>query len=64
MEQSEVLPLKRSTSPTGSAALAAPFIRLFHRLWAPVLIACGLVLTLAWMALLGFGLVVLIERAL
>jgi hypothetical protein len=31
--------------------------RLFHRIWAPAALFIGLVLTLAWTALLGFGLV-------
>ena len=30
---------------------------LFHRIWAPALLIIGLVLTLAWTALLGYGLV-------
>jgi hypothetical protein len=29
----------------------------FHRIWAPAVLFIGLVLTLAWTALLGFGLV-------
>jgi len=31
--------------------------RLFHRIWAPAVLFIGLVLTLAWTALLGDGLV-------
>jgi hypothetical protein len=31
--------------------------RLFQRIWAPALLIIGLVLTLAWSALLGYGLV-------
>jgi hypothetical protein len=31
--------------------------RQFHRIWAPAVLFIGLVLTLAWTALLGFGLV-------
>jgi len=31
--------------------------RQFHRIWAPVVLFIGLVLSLAWTALLGFGLV-------
>jgi hypothetical protein len=31
--------------------------RQFHRMWAPAVLFIGLVLTLAWTALLGFGLV-------
>jgi hypothetical protein len=30
--------------------------RLFHRIWAPAVLIIGLVLTLAWTALLGYGL--------
>jgi hypothetical protein len=31
--------------------------RLFHRIWAPAVLFLGLMLTLAWTALLGYGLV-------
>jgi hypothetical protein len=31
--------------------------RLFHRIWAPAVLIIGLVVTLAWTALLGYGLV-------
>jgi hypothetical protein len=31
--------------------------RLSHRIWAPAALFIGLVLTLAWTALLGYGLV-------
>jgi len=31
--------------------------KLFHRIWAPAVLFLGLVLTLAWTALLGYGLV-------
>jgi hypothetical protein len=31
--------------------------RLFHRIWAPAALFIGLALTLAWTALLGYGLV-------
>jgi hypothetical protein len=31
--------------------------RQFHRIWVPAVLFIGLVLTLAWTALLGFGLV-------
>jgi hypothetical protein len=31
--------------------------RQFHRIWAPALLIIGLVLTLAWTALLGYALV-------
>jgi len=31
--------------------------RLFHHIWAPAVLFIGLVLTLAWTALLGYGLV-------
>lgn len=31
--------------------------RLFNHIWAPAVLFIGLVLTLAWTALLGFGLV-------
>ena len=31
--------------------------RLFHRMWAPAVLFLGLMLTLAWTALLGYGLV-------
>jgi hypothetical protein len=31
--------------------------RLFHRIWAPAALFIGVALTLAWTALLGYGLV-------
>jgi len=31
--------------------------RLLHRIWAPAVLFVGLLLTLAWTALLGYGLV-------
>jgi hypothetical protein len=36
---------------------------LVHRIVAPAIIACALVLTAAWISLLGYGLVTLIELA-
>ena len=30
---------------------------LFHRIWPPAVLALGMVLTVAWTALLGYGLV-------
>ena len=37
---------------------------LFHQIWPPAVIACGLGLTGAWAGLLGYGLVSLIALAL
>ena len=39
------------------AASVPSSARLFHRIWAPAVLFIGLVLTLAWTALLGYGLV-------
>ena len=39
------------------AASVPSSARLFHRIWAPAALFIGLVLTLAWTALLGYGLV-------
>jgi hypothetical protein len=45
-------------APTAPAAHS-----LVHRNLAPTIIACALVLTAAWISLLGYGLVTLIELA-
>jgi hypothetical protein len=37
---------------------------LFHRIWPPTVLVIGLVLTLAWTALLGYGLVNAVALAL
>lgn len=37
---------------------------LFQRLWPPLMVVVGLVLTVAWIALIGYGLLVLIGPAL
>ena len=50
--------IKTAIAPT--APVAAP---LFHRIWPPAIIACALALTAAWVFLLGYGLVTLIELA-
>jgi hypothetical protein len=44
-------------------ALAPADTALFHRIWPPAMIAFGLGLTVAWVALLGYGLVSIIELA-
>ena len=37
--------------------------QLIHRIWPPAMIALGLGLTAAWIGLLGYGLVLLVELA-
>ena len=39
------------------AASVPSSARLFHHIWAPAVLLIGLGLTLAWTALLGYGLV-------
>ena len=39
------------------AASVPSSARLFHHIWAPTVLFVGLMLTLAWTVLLGFGLV-------
>jgi len=39
------------------AASVPSTARLFHHIWAPTALFVGLVLTLGWTALLGYGLV-------
>jgi hypothetical protein len=36
---------------------------LFHRIWAPAVLIIGLVVSLAWTALLGYGLVYAVALA-
>jgi hypothetical protein len=55
---------ERRTMQTKTAlaigAFAAPVpssATLFHRIWPPAILVVGIVLTLAWTALLGYGLV-------
>jgi hypothetical protein len=35
-------------------------VPLLQRLWPPLIIAVGLVLTVAWIALIGYGLLILV----
>jgi hypothetical protein len=49
-------------APAASAAVTAPiFYR--DRIWPPAVIACGMGLTVAWISLLGYGLVEFIGLA-
>jgi hypothetical protein len=55
---------ERRTMRTKTALAIVPFATqvpssatLFHRIWPPAVLVIGLVLTLAWTALLGYGLV-------
>jgi hypothetical protein len=49
-------------APAASAAVADP-IFYFDQIWPPAIIATGLGLTMAWVSLLGYGLIELIELA-
>ncbi len=53
--------MKRSMLPTGTVARGQVFVR---RLLAPITVAFGLGLTVIWVSLLGYLLVVLLEDAL
>jgi hypothetical protein len=58
MDQNQVFPLEPSMAPTGpTTAGSDPLIR---RIWPPVLVGLGLGLTVAWVALMAYGLVVLL----
>jgi hypothetical protein len=50
--------------PSRALALTPPAMArptsLFHRIWPPLAIAIGLIATVAWMSLLGYGLFQLI----
>jgi hypothetical protein len=48
---------------TGPAMIARFAVLLVRRILAPALIACGLVLTIAWISLFGYGLIKLLELA-
>jgi hypothetical protein len=39
-------------------------IALFHRIWPPAILVIGLILTAAWTAILGYGLVQAVALAL
>jgi hypothetical protein len=48
---------------TGRAKIAHFTVLLVRRIFARALIACGLVLTIAWISLFGYGLIKLLEIA-
>jgi hypothetical protein len=53
----KVFPFETAVARSDAERRATP---LLQRLWPPLMIAMGLVLTLAWIALIGYGLLVLI----
>jgi hypothetical protein len=57
MDQNQVFPLEPSMAPTGATPGPDSLIR---RIWPPLLIGLGLGLTVAWVALMAYGLIVLI----
>jgi hypothetical protein len=60
MDQNRIFPLERTMAPVARASAAAPSIR---RVWAPAVIAVGLMLTMAWISLLACGLVILLKNS-
>lgn len=61
MNRTQISPLKQSTAPVASASVTDPVIR---RIWALIMVAFGFGLTVAWVALLGYGFVMLLGLAL
>jgi hypothetical protein len=57
MDQNQVFPLGSSMAPTGATPGPNSLIR---RIWPPVLIGLGLGLTVAWVALMAYVLVILL----
>lgn len=60
MDQNQIFPLDRTMAPVARAPAAVPLIR---RLWAPIMIGVGLMLTMAWISLLAYGLAILLENS-
>lgn len=57
----KVFPFEAAMARSDAERRAMP---LFQRLWPPLMVVVGLVLTVAWIALIGYGLLVLIGPAL
>ena len=51
----------RAQIATATTVPAPAVYALLHQIWPPAVMACGLALTAAWVSLLGYGLVSLIE---
>jgi hypothetical protein len=54
--------IQKVIAPTTSAAVADP-IHYFYQIWPSAVVVIGLGLTVAWVSLLGYGLVGLIGLA-
>ena len=60
MDQNQIFPLDRTMAPVTRASAVVPLIR---RAWAPVVFGVGLMLTMAWVGLLAYGLFILLENS-
>jgi hypothetical protein len=61
MDQNQIFPLDRTMAPVARAPEALSLVR---RVWAPVVIGLGLMLTAAWVSLLAYGFVILLGNSL
>ena len=61
MDQDQTSPFAPLRAPNGPAPVTYPLIR---RIWPRIMVIIGLVLTVAWMACLGYGLAVFLGFAL
>jgi hypothetical protein len=56
-KEQRTMPTKTALAIVSFAAPVRSSGTLFHRIWPPTVLALGMVLTVAWTALLGYGLV-------